>query len=154
MTSCDPSKVLDSMMNRTIGSSNEQAVPTTSTNASGTAATSVTSVTTQSVVSPQPVVTASQPTTTAKVDKEGEEVRSKLSEDTATNEGQSSSQGDQVVPVVTDPPKEGSNTSTTAAVPAPAEEQRRPRLTIRLVHRPRGAPRCEFIALISYSSNS
>ena len=135
------------MMNRTIGST-EQAVPTTSTSAGGSTGTNVTSVANQSVVSPQPVVTASQPSATAKGDKDGEEVRSKLSGDAATNEGQSSSQDNQLVPMATGPPKEGSDASTATAVPATAEEQRRPRLTIRLVHRPRGAPRCEFIANI------
>lgn len=131
------------MMNRTIGSNSEQstATPTsgTSTNASGSAGTTVT-----------PAVSTSQPAvSTASAGSESEEVHSKLPVDTPTTESQSNNKDDQSVPMATEPPTEGSNSavvpSTTSAPPsAPAEEQRRPRLTIRLVHRPRGAPRCKY----------
>ena len=143
------------MMNRTIGSGSEQqAIPTTSTNAGGSAGTAVTSVATEAVVSSQPVLSSSQPvTSTSSVQgSDGEEVRSKLPGATPTNEGQSSSKDDQSVPMATEHPKEGSNTSDKVPSTAPAvpsEEQRRPRLTIRLVHRPRGAPRCESPVLHS-----
>ena len=145
VTSCDTSKVLDSMMNRTIGST--QTTFTPPANVSRSTATTVTSVATGAVVSSQPVVSSSQPVvSTASVGSESEEVRSKLPKDAPTNEGQSSSKGDQSVPMATDHPKEGSDNKVvpSTAAPPPAEEQRRPRLTIRLVHRPRGAPRCEL----------
>lgn len=147
------SQVLDSMMNRTIGSSSEQPTSVVSTSANGSAGTTVTSVTTESVMSSQPVVSSSQPVvsgsqpvvSTPSVAADSEEVRSKLS---ATNKDQSSSKDDQPVPMATNPPTEGNGSSDNKVAPTtapdpPAEERRRPRLTIRLVHRPRGAPRCK-----------
>lgn len=150
------------MMNRTIGSSDQPTtIPTTgiSTSASGSTGTTVMSVTTESVVSSQPMVSSSQPVVPssqpvvsssqpmASTVSESEEVRSKVPEDT------SGSKDDQPVSMATEPPAEGSNSSDDKVVPstapAPAEEQRRPRLTIRLVHRPRGAPRCKYCIFLS-----
>lgn len=137
------------MMNRTIGSGSEQSMTTPSTgistSASGSAATTVTS--SESLVTSQPPVVSTVP---AAVSGQSEEVRSKLPGDTPTNESQSSSKDNQPVAMATDPPTEGSGSSDNKVVPStapaaapPTEEPRRPRLTIRLVHRPRGAPRCE-----------
>lgn len=134
------------MMNRTIGSGPEPSAGI-STSASGSTGTTVTP--SESLVTSQPVVSTGG--------SQKEEVRSKVPGDIPNNDNPSGSKDDQPVPMATDPPTEGSGSSDNKVVPSttpapPPEEQRRPRLTIRLVHRPRGAPRCECYILYSNTS--